>query len=253
MGLYEFIEGRLLAWHEIGHSEVQQSISFFHELNRHKFDASARKLPCGSEACFTITQHLACVERRIMSLVQVDDSTPLGKRAMEMVRRELVPAWQRTRDIVADQAAQWNLAPDAAIAREDECLSPSDFGFHNAILAADGRLRFIDFEYAGWDDPAKMVCDFFCQPEVPVSHEYFEDYTRTVVADLSNPEMHFRRIFLLLPVYRIKWCCIMLNDFLKVGSRRRSFARSAEDEDARKRSQLEKVGKMLMQIDMRGT
>ena len=25
---------------------------------------------------------------------------------------------------------------------------------------------FIDFEYAGWDDPSKLICDFFCQPAV---------------------------------------------------------------------------------------
>ena len=48
------------------------------------------------------------------------------------------------------------------------CLSPSDFGFHNAIRRASGELCFIDFEYAGQDDPAKMACDFLCQPEVPV-------------------------------------------------------------------------------------
>ena len=42
----------------------------------------------------------------------------------------------------------------------DKCLSPSDFGFHNVIVEKDKILRFIDFEYAGWDDPAKMVSDF---------------------------------------------------------------------------------------------
>ena len=38
--------------------------------------------------------------------------------------------------------------------------SPSDFGFHN-ILCEDGRLNFVDFEYAGIDDLAKSARRFF--------------------------------------------------------------------------------------------
>ena len=49
----------------------------------------------------------------------------------------------------------------------DRVVSPSDFGFHNALRTEDGRLAFLDFEYAGWDDPAKLVCDFELQPAVP--------------------------------------------------------------------------------------
>src|SRR5690606_1492036 len=39
-------------------------------------------------------------------------------------------------------------------------LSPSDFGFHNMLRRDDGSLAFIDFEYFGWDDPAKLAADF---------------------------------------------------------------------------------------------
>jgi hypothetical protein len=49
-------------------------------------------------------------------------------------------------------------------------------------------------------------------------------------------------------VYRIKWCCIMLNDFLPVGSRRRSFARTAEDQQQRQRTQLQKARAALEQL-----
>ena len=38
-------------------------------------------------------------------------------------------------------------------------LSPSDFGLHNALRGQDGQLRFVDFEYFGWDDPVKLVSD----------------------------------------------------------------------------------------------
>ena len=44
--------------------------------------------------------------------------------------------------------------------RSRRCVSPSDFGFHNALVGPDGRAVFLDFEYAGWDDPAKLDLRF---------------------------------------------------------------------------------------------
>ena len=49
-------------------------------------------------------------------------------------------------------------------------LSPSDFGFHNARRRADHSLIFFDFEYFGWDDPVKPVCDFVLHPGMTMSH-----------------------------------------------------------------------------------
>jgi thiamine kinase-like enzyme len=42
-------------------------------------------------------------------------------------------------------------------------VSPSDLGFHN-ILKYKKKLYFYDFEYAGLDDPIKLICDFFWHP-----------------------------------------------------------------------------------------
>ena len=39
-------------------------------------------------------------------------------------------------------------------------MSPSDFGLQNTLFTKN-KLFFIDFEYAGLDDPAKCLLDFF--------------------------------------------------------------------------------------------
>ena len=54
---------------------------------------------------------------------------------------------------------------------DEKIISPSDFGLHNAKLNRDHRLTFFDFEYAGWDDPAKTIADFFAQPRFPAPLE----------------------------------------------------------------------------------
>jgi len=248
LGLYEFIEGRALAPGEVEIEQVEKAADFYGELNRHRADPAARALPRASEACFTLGEHLACVQRRLERLLRLDDTTPVDREAGLLVRRELAPAWDGIRDRALSQAAEWGLAADEPIPRCDERLSPSDFGFHNAILAADGRLRFIDFEYAGWDDPVKMICDFSCQPEIPVPVVGADHFARAAASDLSDPLWHLRRVSLLLNVYRVKWCCIMLNEFLPVDRQRRLFAQDARTEEGRKMAQLHKVGRALREI-----
>jgi hypothetical protein len=101
-------------------------------------------------------------------------------------------------------------------------------------------LKFIDFEYAGWDDPAKLVCDFFCQPKVPVDMKYFSSFTDSISSLSFDKEAFREKCKILLPVYKIKWCCIMLNDFLVVDNNRRSFAKQGNS-IIRKQDQLIKA------------
>jgi len=49
------------------------------------------------------------------------------------------------------------------ISNSNRILSPSDFGLHNTI-SEKKKLYFLDFEYFGWDDPIKLICDFFWHP-----------------------------------------------------------------------------------------
>ncbi len=252
LGLYEFIEGRPLVAGDVQSARVQEALDFYAALNRHRSRPSAGELPLASESCFTLDEHLACVEHRVGPLVHLEATTPLDRKAADWCRRELAPAWSRVRDQVRASASQAGSAVGAPVTSEDRRISPSDFGFHNAILAADGRLRFLDFEYAGWDDPAKMACDFLCQPAVPIPEECRAAFTEAALSDLDDPRRHLRRVSLLLPVYCVKWCCIMMNEFLPAGGRRRRFARNDHDRDERKRCQLEKARAALLKLDVQG-
>ncbi len=135
------------------------------------------------------------------------------------------------------------------LAEEDRCLSPSDFGFHNALRRPDGAVFFFDFEYAGRDDPAKMVGDFFSQPEVPVPDAYFDWFSAAVAREWDESSGLLARIKLLLPLYRLKWCCIILNIFLNVDAHRRLFAGEGDFEAARVR-QLAKARHALERVDL---
>jgi hypothetical protein len=238
VALYEYIPGRLLRPDEIGVDVVSEALDFYEAINKNSQLPAARALPPASEACFSIGDHLERVAWRVARLADLEVSSEVDDRARTFIGQALVPAWKEIRQRTEAGAGTGYL--QARIPESDERLSPSDFGFHNAIRTADGSLRFIDFEYAGWDDPARMVCDFFCQPALPIPSDYFDWVARRVTADLSEPETHLRNTRLLFSVYQIKWCCILLNDFLKSGHDRRNFSTRGSAE-TRKVAQLEKA------------
>jgi hypothetical protein len=180
----------------------------------------------GSEACFSLAEHIATVERRVSRLATLDAAAPHAEEAQHLVTDKLFPAWTAVKARIARGADAAGVAMNQELATEDCCLSPSDFGFHNALLDDEGKLTFLDFEYAGRDDPAKLVSDFFCQPEVPVPLALHAHFIDRMADGLGLDAAGIARCRLLLDAYQIKWTCIILNDFLPLGAARRAFANS---------------------------
>jgi hypothetical protein len=243
IGLYEFVPGQRLAPGEVTPEHVAEAAAFFVAVNRHRHSPEAAWLPIASEACFSLAEHLACVDRRVTRLGAIQPESDLDRQAAALVATRLVPEWNRVRATVGASG----LPLDAPLPAADRVISPSDFGFHNCLVTPAG-LKFIDFEYAGWDDPAKTVCDFFCQPAVPVPREHLERFLVALAALTSAGNTLRNRVDLILPVYELKWCCIMLNEFLPVGSDRRTFAHGTESHHARRLNQLRKVEAILSRI-----
>ena len=245
LGLFTLAPGRKLSPDEVDSARVGEALDFLSEINTARDLPAAQALPLASEACFSLSEHLDCVDRRISRLELISSSEALDQPALGFVKQELSPAWHQIRAAIREEAAASGLPLDQAITPGHRCLSPSDFGFHNAILGADQRLRFFDFEYAGWDDSAKLVCDFFCQPQLSVNRRHWESFLgqlmHRVKADAALPA----RARLLWPAYQIKWCCIMLNEFVRSERDRRIFSAGAEMSAERLAGQLDKARQAL--------
>jgi thiamine kinase-like enzyme len=242
LALYEFIEGRALLPQEIGAAEVDAAIAFIHALNAAKV-IEPEQLPIAAEACFSIDEHLALVDRRVdrLTAAMQDDE------AAASLAQRLAFRWQQVRETTfCDLSAKLRAQVLPAAQR---IISPSDFGFHNALRVADGGLRFIDFEYAGWDDPAKTVGDFFHQLALPAPPVQFDRFAAGILPDPARAVVDMARIHRLRLVYGIKWCCIALNVFLPVHLARRRFADPALDEQALKHRQLAKAERLLDTLD----
>jgi hypothetical protein len=251
LALFEFIVGRPVIAAGIDESMIGQAVRFCQHLQDAQVDPRAGALPLAAESCFSIQQHLACVDRRMHRLQSIDPNTELQRDVRRFVREDLGRCWEEMRDRVLAQCQALGIAPEDEIGFSDRILSPSDFGFHNALLDRQGNVRFFDFEYAGWDDPAKLGCDFFCQVEVPVPRALFPLFCTGIVSRLREPERVRQRIDVLFPVYRLKWCCIVLNEFLPLGQARRQFSAAHLRPARQPEIQFEKARRLLNELDER--
>lgn len=227
---------------------LKAALRFIALLNIGRRTPLATALPAASEACFSIAAHLATVTRRIDRLGATLAEDAVDAEARQLVCEVLQPVWEAVESDVRHRVGPTALASELPLT--SRCVSPSDFGFHNSLVTSSGDVVFLDFEYAGWDDPAKLVCDFFCQPDVPVPIEAFPDFVEEIggMLSLPEPEQFGTRCRLLLPVYAIKWACILLNEFTSVGRQRREFSLGQAAASARRERQLARVRALLAEL-----
>ena len=191
----------------VADSEIEAAIRFYRQLNEDKervghYPISAR------EGYLSISEHLTHIEQRLAALSA--DHLPADVRraartAIDAVKRRFDKATEVSLRSIATSEVSDQLHP------ENAQLSPGDFGFHNALRRARTPI-FIDFEYAGSDDPAKTVADFFLQPKVPVDPVLFEQVVSAMAISLPAGSLKTRSR-LLGRLLSVKWLAIILAPF----------------------------------------
>lgn len=217
--LYTYLSGaRPVA---ITFAHISQAAQFIKTINFSRNSPAALALPPAADACLSWQAHIELAASRIDRLLAIQQKQEVEMEANKFVREQLLPLWLRLKASLLQA-----LVPSQTrhlLPMEDKIISPSDFGFHN-VLENQGELFFLDFEYAGWDDPAKLICDFISQPELPVTQSQGQQFMDELLSDLPHSDEIKLRVELLLPVHRLKWCCILLNEFRQEDRNRRLHA-----------------------------
>lgn len=179
-----------------------------------------------SEAAFSLAAFMSNLGNRIERLVHEAECDVFEDRLNRLLRNELQPLTKQVLKCL-------RLAPGNEFNREisanERIFSPSDVGVHNVLVKPDGALIFIDFEYAGWDDPVKLLSDFFLQPRTELNSmqkRIFFDEFCTHLSPAAKEGLR-SRLQLAFPIFALKWVTILLNEFLPSDARRRAFAKSA--------------------------
>src|SRR5882762_1778432 len=188
VALYEFVGGR---WPEsAGPDRVVEAAKFFAALNTVTSRASGAPLPLAADACLSVEQHVHSVDARIGRLAGIATRSRADHEAAAFIA-ELAGAWSVARERIL------RAFPEPGAPISERSLSPSDFGFHNTLVRPCGELCFLDFEYAGWDDPAKMAGDFFWHAGLRPSREHFGPFVETAFAPFDDAPTIERRVRIL--------------------------------------------------------
>ncbi|HLC19299.1 MAG TPA: phosphotransferase [Candidatus Nanoarchaeia archaeon] len=230
----EFIEGSSIQ--KVVDTDVNEAVNFLMELHTTKSQASNEP---ASEACFSVSAIIKNIEQRLNRLSSIKE--------LQTFLAELKTALKNVSWWCQEECKKNNIPFEKDISEEEKTLSPSDFGFHNAIKKQD-RITFLDFEHFGIDDPAKMICDFLLHPAMNLSNEQKKQFTKLIVKRLNIKNIE-ARIKIVYPLFALKWCTILLNEFLPNELSRRLHATENLNKDAIQKQQLAKAQQLLRQIN----
>jgi hypothetical protein len=228
MAAFEFIKSVPVTSNSLTGKDIYSAAEFFCLLNQEKYKEYAKKLQNASDACFCIASHLKAVGNRIDHLRSVADHK---NDSINQFMSNLSDVWIELERAAYRWSKENSISLDYELGINDRCISPSDFGFHNALRRDDGSLVFIDFEYAGWDDPARMCADFFSQPKVPIPKMYYGAFRNQCLSIFPSCDLLTKLVFLMHPICYAKWCCIIAGVIDPVVLERRLFAYSNLDKN----------------------
>jgi len=175
-----------------------------------------------------LSGHIDDVHWRMDRLREVANSSDKYYPLQSFLKNCLEPLWAKR------QAEVEKSNSNKYFETIDYKLSPSDFGFHN-ILSNQNKLSFIDFEYAGKDDLAKLTTDFMLAPAVPITANQSKIFCNCLMRNAELDSYFLNRVKILLPIAEVKWICIILNDFIEPEENRKDFAVGSEKSDRLKK------------------
>jgi len=243
----------LLTWIEgsevtaVEDKDIDAAVAFLAAIHALREAPSAAEQPLAAEACLSGREIERQIDERLERLRSLAADEP---DLADFLANSFAPAFDRA----AAEARRKMEAPGLDFAgevpQEWRTLVPSDFGFHNSLRRRDGSLAFVDFEYFGWDDPAKTIVDFLHHPAMEMTEAQRRTFVARVLETFFNSARLEARARIVYPWFGLKWCLILLNEFVPEDLRRRRFADAPGTSrlDLLRR-QLELAGRLLDRVD----
>ncbi len=208
MLLLSRISGRGFREREINQKAVQQAADFLVSVNRVKDSEIVCSTPMALGVCCSISDHLNA------GAEIVDQTQQYHKHAdvptLAFLNDELEPIWQKVLGAVLGKFQTASIDVLQSLPQERRILSPGNFGFHNALLTPEKEVCFVDFAQSGWEDPARLINQFFCFGSLPPKIDHWETFIRALQnLPFLDPEFAVRAK-ILLPVYQVIRSCMLV-------------------------------------------
>lgn len=240
--LLEWIDGEVVS--DPAPADIDRACDFLAAVHALRREGAARQQPLAAEACLSGAEIAGQIERRAARLAAIAGEPELAA----FLDEQLAPLAAAVIGWAEDRYRAGGLSFAAPLPPAARTLCPSDFGFHNALRTPSGGLVFIDFDYFGWDDPVKLTNDFLLHPGMQLRGAAkcrFAATMRSVYG--SDPDFRVR-LPLLFPLFALRWCLILLNEFLPERWADRRHAGIEAEWAAAKRRQLDRAADWVQSL-----
>ncbi len=213
---------------------IDQCYDFIKKLSLLSKKTKINLFPKAKEACLNPNAICEQIEKKFNNLLKINNK-PLNN----FLLLEFSDLFKKYSKITKSKL---NKEFKKDISKSNRILSPSDFGLHNTI-SEKNKLYFLDFEYFGWDDPIKLICDFFWHPGNNMSKKLKNRFLNKVINLFGKNYKNFKnKLYALLPLYGLRWCLIILNCFVNKNYKNKII----------EKQQLKKAKKILNQVSHYG-
>ncbi|MDC1280942.1 hypothetical protein N8Z28_01510, partial [bacterium] len=199
--ILEYIKGRTIK--KITHQNLFDALIFVEQLYKL---SNNKSYSLATEACLNANELVNQIDKRFIKfkLTQNKDLQKIITKLFklyEIVRKRAYELWPK-----------YNINKN--LKKKFLTFSPSDFGFHNAILNEKNKLKFIDFEYFGLDDPVKLISDFLWHPGMELTEKQKITFTTDFYRIFKKDKYLKQRLNAAFSLYGIRWGLIILNNFI---------------------------------------
>ena len=238
--VYSWVEG---SPRECDDTFIQEAANFIQKLNKlSKDNKSLINIPLASEACLSGAELERQINNRFKLLKSISE-----KKLHTFLDEVFYPTYIKNIEIAKSiMGAEY----ETSIPLSLQIISPSDFGSHNAIKDLSGKTIFIDFEYFGWDDPVKLISDFYWHPAMNLTEKQRNLWLNRIKNIFINNNDFDKRLTAYLTIFGLRWCLILLNEFLpnRMNQRIHADDNKASKVNEIKSKQFEKSNNLISKI-----
>jgi hypothetical protein len=246
--VYSLIEGMSIKI--VGSGEMAKVLSFLTRLSDDSSKLSGFSILPGSDSRICLGDYIDQVEKRYDRIIWGAKNSEWEKEIHEFMTQSILPHKEFIFNKFYDSIECLGWDAQRPFQENEQMFCPSDLGFHNILSDThnQGELFFLDFEYSGWDDPAKLLADFFHHVGQQVSWEHKWYLLEQFAAHRKQDPDFMRRWETIVDLIGLEWVLIVLNVIDPNEMERKRFANPNLDPADLIKTRLVKATQMIHEM-----
>ena len=249
--VYSFIEGAPVK--SVGRKEINGVISFLCRISdsSKNLQSFPDRRAADSRSC--LGDYIDQIEKRYDRIILGAKNSEWEKETNEFMERCVLPHKEFIFNKFYDFIGTLGWDAHRPFHENEQMFCPSDLGFHNILANPKNKseLFFLDFEYSGWDDPAKLMADFFHHVGQSVTWEHKWYLLEQFAGHRKQDPDFLKRWEAVIDLIGLEWVLIVLNVIDPNEMKRKRFANPNLDAGRFVKSRLAKANQMTKEMTAR--